>query len=493
MNQTSDANSHSFSTQPSTHLPNVKTKARPTAVINLVGLSGSLLGEHTPRIVEFGKRTGIHRISPVLPALTCSTQSTYLTGLRPSEHGVVGNGWYFKDLAQVWLWRQSNHLVSGAKLWDLARQRDPEFTCANLFWWFNMASSVDYAVTPRPVYRSDGLKLPDIHTHPIGLRDSLQKALGPFPLFNFWGPAADLRSSQWIAEAAKRVYLEFRPTLNLVYLPHLDYCLQKEGPTGATVPKELKEIDQLCGELIDFYLDHGVRVVLLSEYGIGEVSSPIAINRILREYGLLAVREECGEDHFDPAESRAFAVADHQIAHVYVQSPADRMMVRELLEKIPGIESILDEPAQATAGIGHPRSGDFVLVAKPTRWFSYYYWLDDRRAPDFARTVDIHRKPGYDPAELFLDPSLKLPKLRIARRLAEKALGFRYTMDVTPLKGDLVRGSHGSPSVDPCLYPVWASSHPTPRLTQTLAQNPLLDPTQVQALLLAELFEELPV
>lgn len=492
MNPMSNSANPSSASGRITKYPIQRAKARPTAVINLVGLSGNLLGANTPRICEFGKRTGVHQISPLLPALTCSTQSTYLTGLPPSEHGVVGNGWYFKDLAQVWLWRQSNQLVSGKKIWEVARQRDPTFTCANLFWWFNMASSVDFAVTPRPVYRADGLKLPDIHTHPIGLRDSLQKALGPFPLFQFWGPAADLRSSQWIAEAAKQVYLEFRPTLNLVYLPHLDYCLQKEGPKGALVTSELRAIDQLCGELIDFYLAQNVRVVLLSEYGIGEVSAPIPINRILREHGLLEVREECGEDHFDPAESRAFAVADHQIAHVYVNAPSEHSKVRAILEEIPGIESILDASAQVSAGIAHSRSGNFVLVAEPNRWFSYYYWLEDRRAPDFARTVDIHRKPGYDPAELFLDPSYKFPKLRIARRLAEKALGFRYKMDVIPLSGDLVRGSHGSPSVDPSLYPVWASSQETPLLAQALATNPLLAPTQIRDLLLAELFEDRP-
>jgi predicted AlkP superfamily pyrophosphatase or phosphodiesterase len=432
---------------------------KPTAVINVVGLSSNLLGEHTPRLRAFAGQQGAWTINPVFPALTCSSQSTYLTGLPPSGHGVVGNGWYFHDLAQVWLWRQSNHLVHGEKIWETARKRDPKFTCANLFWWFNMYSSVDFAITPRPIYRADGLKLPDIYTEPADLRE-IQQQLGQFPLFKFWGPNSSIESSAWIAAAAEVVYERFRPTLNLVYLPHLDYVLQREGPAGPTVPEELRRIDDVCGRLVDFYRKQGVHVVVLSEYGINAVRSPIQINRVLRREGLLRVHDELGEDHFDAGGSPAFAVVDHQIAHVYVNDKSQLSRTRELLEATDGVEHVLDRDAQARWGIAHDRAGDLIAVAQQDRWFSYEFWLDDARAPDYAPTVDIHRKPGYDPAELFVDPNIRIPAVRVARRLAAKKLGFRYRMDVIPLNGNQVRGSHGRSQLPREYHPVLLSDRP---------------------------------
>jgi hypothetical protein len=143
---------------------------------------------------------------------------------------------------------------------------------------------------------------------------------------------------------------------------------------------------------------------------------------------------------------------------VYAREPQALARAREVLERTPGIEQVLDRKAQAQVGLDHPRAGDLVAVAERGAWFTYYYWLDDARAPDFARTVDIHRKPGYDPCELFLDPKLSLPALRIARRLAQKKLGMRYLMDVIPLDATLVRGSHGRLSEDPRDAAVFLSS-----------------------------------
>lgn len=236
----------------------------------------------------------------------------------------------------------------------------------------------------------------------------------------------------------------YNPTLTLVYLPHLDYCLQKFGPDQNLVAKELQEIDAVCGDLIQYYEKRGAQVIVLSEYGITSVSQPIHLNRMLRENGLLTVREELGRELLDPGASIAFAVADHQIAHVYVNDPAYIPKVRSLLEANDGIAYVLDETQKPAYHLDHPRSGELIAIAKPDAWFTYYYWLDDSHAPDFARTVDIHRKPGYDPVELFLDPQIPFSKAKVGLKLLKKKLGFRYLMDVIGLDASLVRGSHGS-------------------------------------------------
>lgn len=412
-------------------------------VLDIVGLTPGLLGPHTPRLSRLAAEGYQAELGTVLPAVTCSAQATLLTGLLPRSHGIVGNGWYFRELSEVWLWRQSNRLVGGKKVWEVGRERDPRFSCAKLFWWYNMYSTADWSVTPRPVYPADGRKIPGIYTHPADLKPTLERDLGPFPLFNFWGPTADLRSSEWIARAAANVLARHRPTLTLVYLPHLDYDLQRFGPDWPGLPAALAAIDRVAGELITQAQQLDMEVLVVSEYGITAVRSSVSINRVLRSEGLLAVQETLGWELLDAGASRAFAVSDHQIAHVYVRDAADVQPVKRLLEAVDGIDEVLDRDGQAAFGLDHERAGELVAVAKPDRWFDYYYWLDEDRAPDFAPTVDIHRKPGYDPAELFLDPAQRFVKLKILYKLARKFSGLRYLMDVIPTNGDLVRGSHG--------------------------------------------------
>jgi len=414
-----------------------------SVVLNAVGLTPALIGQYTPRLREFMARGALAHVGHVLPAVTTTVQSTYLTGTWPAEHGAVGNGWYFRDECEIKFWRQSNRLVERPKIWQKAKSIDPAFTCANICWWYNMYSTADYAVTPRPMYPADGRKVPDCWTHPGELRDWLQKELGQFPLFQFWGPMTSINATQWIAEAAIRVDGRFNPTLSLVYLPHLDYCLQRTGTEPALIAKDLGELDAVCGKLIDYFSARDARIVILSEYGIMPVSRPVHLNRVLRESGLLAIRDEMGRDVLDAGESAAFAVADHQIAHVYVNDASKLNQVRSLLEATPGVERVLDRAGKESEHLDHPRSGELVAVAAPDAWFTYYYWLDDARAPDFARTVDIHRKPGYDPAELFLDPALKMPKAKVAWTLLRRKAGMRALMEVTPLDAGLVKGSHG--------------------------------------------------
>jgi predicted AlkP superfamily pyrophosphatase or phosphodiesterase len=479
-----------------------KNKMNRLAVINVVGLTESLIGEHTPRIAEFRRRVTSTQIAPAFPAVTCTAQSNYLTGKTPSQHGIVSNGWFNHEFVETQFWKQSNHVVHGKKIWDALRARDPKFTCANCFWWFNMYSSVDYSITPRPMYPADGRKFFDVYSWPYSIREEIRKDLGEFPFFSFWGPAAGVDSpqgkadaaSRWIAESAKWIENKYSPTLNLIYLPHLDYNLQRHGPfvvgdevtslisksgkrkvesgnnfepphvgsckINPKIYRDLREIDTIVGGLIDFFGKRGVQIVLLSEYGITNVDAPIHLNRIFRERGWLTVKDELGLEILDAGASKVFAVADHQVAHIYLNDASLENSVRSVLKKTPGVEIFFGKAEKIAAGIDHPRAGDLIAVAAENAWFTYYYWLDDARAPDFARTVDIHRKPGYDPVELFLDPKIPAVKLKIAWRLLQKKLGLRMLMNVIPLDATLVKGSHGRRPADKKDWPVFITERP---------------------------------
>jgi len=420
------------------------------AVLNIVGLSKSLLGENAPGITAFAEKHGLQTYAPAFPALTTTAQSSILTGTPPEKHGIVANGWYDRESAEVRFWKQSNHIVHGEKIWDTLRKSVPDFTCAKLFWWYNMHSTADFTITPRPLYPADGSKHFDIHTQPMAMRDELKADLGPFPFPAFWGPAAGIASSEWIAASAKWVEQKHSPTLSLVYLPHLDYCLQKDGPAAPNIPAEVRAIDRVVTDLLSYYESRSIRVMLLSEYGISPVDQPIHLNRLFREKGWLSIKDELGRETLDYGGCKAFAVADHQIAHVYVTDPVILPEVRALLESTGGIDEIRPQ--------NHPRAGDLIAIAKQNAWFTYYYWTDDAKAPDFARTIDIHRKPGYDPCELFIDPAIRFPKTKIAKFLLKKKLGIRALLEVIPLDPSLVKGSHGRDQVPDSEKPVLIGS-----------------------------------
>lgn len=432
-----------------------------TVVLNVVALSSRVVGEHTPFLKNWIEKREKSIIEPVLPAVTCSAQSTYLTGKMPTETGIVGNGWYFRDECEIKFWRQSNHLVQSDKIWDQLRKEDSSFTVANMFWWYNMYSSVDFAVTPRPLYLQDGRKLPDCHAQPMELRDRLQKELGTFPLFSFWGPNANIESTRWIADAAKKVDEWYNPTLNLVYLPHLDYGLQKFGIDFEKIGTLLQEIDNVCKDLITYFEEQGTEVVLLSEYGITSVNSPVHLNQIFREKGWIQVKDELGKETLDAGTSKVFAIADHQVAHIHVNDKSLLNEVKTLLEATSGVERVLDQSGKLDVGLDHERAGELVAVADADSWFTYYFWLDETKAPDYARCVDIHRKPGYDPVELFLDPKIKIPLLTVGSKVLKKKLGFRYLMDVIPLDAKLVKGAHGRTPENDLDKPIFVSSKST--------------------------------
>ncbi|MEX0655909.1 MAG: nucleotide pyrophosphatase/phosphodiesterase family protein, partial [Phycisphaeraceae bacterium] len=428
------------------------------ALINVVGLSASLIGDDAPRLRALVERGRMTAVRPPLPAVTCTVQASMLTGAAvggSGGHGIVANGWYFRELAEVRFWNRSNRLIEAEQVWETARKRDASVTCANLFWWHNTYSSADVVLNVRPIYKADGRKLPDCYSDPPELRDQLQRELGTFPLFRFWGPVADITSSRWIVDATMSVHRQYEPTLTLVYLPHLDYALQKYGPGHAKSVAAVREIDAEVGRLLDYCEQQGVTPIVVSEYGIEAVDGAVAVNRVLRDAGFLRVRTEEGLELLDPGACEAFAVADHQVAHVYVRRPELVSKVASLCQGITGVEQVLDRAAMAEQGLDHARAGELLLVAERGKWFTYDYWHDDAAAPDFARTVAIHAKPGYDPRELFIDPAIRWPRLAVGWRLLKsKGLNVRTLMDVIPLDTSLVKGSHGRVAVADELRPV---------------------------------------
>jgi predicted AlkP superfamily pyrophosphatase or phosphodiesterase len=445
-------------------------------VIDAVGLTPRAL-EHMPRLSRLGSDGFQARLDPVLPAVTCSVQSTFLTGLTPSDHGIVGNGWYFRDLGEVFLWRQHNKLVQGEKIWETARRAKPGFRAANLCWWYAMGATTDLTVTPRPIYHADGRKSPDCYTFPPQLHDNLVGPLGDFPLFQYWGPTANIKSTAWIADAAKIVLDNEQLDLLLVYLPHLDYDHQRFGPAGPEALRAARELDEVAGALVDHARARGDQVVVLSEYGITEARRPVEINRALRRAGLLNVYTQAGMEYLDPWTSRAFAVADHQIAHIYT---SDVAAVRAALSGLEGIASLLEGSELADAGLAHERSGELVALAERDAWFTYHYWLDNDRAPDFGRQVEIHRKPGYDPAELFFDPDDERgAKLRGGLALARKTVGMRYVLSVVGLDASRhVRGTHGllpDEDIDAPVFLCSDGSVARSRIAATEVRDVLLD------------------
>jgi predicted AlkP superfamily pyrophosphatase or phosphodiesterase len=444
---------------------------QPLVVVNTVGLTSRLLG-HAPRLEALAKRGWQRPLREITPAVTCTAQATMLTGCTPEGHGIVGNGWLFRDTGEVRFWQQSNRLLQAEPLYVTARrrshQRRQSFRCAKLFWWFNQGAAVDISVTPKPHYGADGNKAFDILSTPDTWAAELQTKLGKFPFPTFWGPMAGLPCTQWIGRLASEVLTRAKPDLTLVYLPHLDYDTQRFGPQGCDLPRLVRELDDACAQLLESAGAIGARVWVVNEYTHVPVRRAVEPNRVLRRADLLSVRQGTFGEQLDTFESRALAVCDHQVAHVYVRDAADLPRVKDTLADQAGIGAALAGEARAAVGLRHERAGDLVLLAQPDAWFAYPFWLDDRQAPDYARTVNIHAKPGYDPCELLFDPHLWWPKGRAMRRLAQKLLGFRTLFDLIPLDATLVKGSHGLAASErrPSDWPLLIGDGPVPTATE---------------------------
>jgi predicted AlkP superfamily pyrophosphatase or phosphodiesterase len=455
----------------------------PLILLNAVGLTGRLLA-HAPRLRALAAAGWVRPLREQVPAVTCTAQATLLTGQMPHQHGIVANGWLFRDTGEVRFWQQSNRLLLAPPLYETAlrraRDRGRSFRCAKLFWWFNQGAAVALSVTPKPHYGADGSKAFGIWGDPPELPHRLERQLGPFPFPSFWGPLAGRPATAWIANCAAAVLRDERPDLTLVYLPHLDYDPQRFGPSGCDMNRLVGELDEDCAPLLDAARETGARVWVVSEYGHVAVTRAVLPNRALRQAGLLAVRAGPFGEQLDTFASRAFAVCDHQLAHVYVAGADDVPWVRDLLAALPGVGRALVGEERAEAHLDHDRSGEVILLAEPDAWLAYPFWLDDRRAPDYARTVDIHRKPGFDPCELFFDPRLRWPRGRVLWRLAQKKLGLRALVDVIGLDPGIVRGSHGLSAADAADRPLLVGDGPAPAAE-------VVDMTAVRDLLLQAL------
>lgn len=416
----------------------------PICILCCVGLTARHLGPDTPRLSALARTGFASPLSGVLPAVTTTAQTTLLTGAQPREHGIVANGWYFRELGEVWFWRQSQRLIQAPLLWQRSGRA---LRVLKHFWWYAMNGDCAAAVTPRPVYHHDGRKSPDFYAWPSELKELLLSRHGGFPLFSFWGPGAGLASTRWIAESFRTAWDAIRPDLGLCYLPHLDYDLQRHGPQGAHLAGNLRQLDAEAGKVIDHCQERGARLLVVSEYGIEAVDRAAFPNRALREAGLLAIVRNAAGELIDFGASRAFAVCDHQVAHVYVRDPADLGPVREALGRCFGIERIWTGGERSEIALDHPRSGEVVALAASGCWFAADWWLEAGCRPDFARAVEIHKKPGYDPRELLFDP--QGGRFRAALALLRKKLGFRYLLDPCPLDTSLVHGSHGRPCASP--------------------------------------------
>ncbi|MDS0298882.1 alkaline phosphatase family protein [Halogeometricum sp. S1BR25-6] len=377
-------------------------------VLNVVGLQPDHVDpESTPNLAGLfgdGATTGA---VPPFPAVTIPSQTTLSTGVSPSTHGDVSNAEYDRETDTVELWGRNSG--DRNRVWEAAR--DADVTTGALFFQHLYGTSADVAVTPKPIEdENNNLIEMNCWTNPDGFYEELREEYGHFPLHNYWGPAANAQGSEWILSAAREATERYDPEMLWTYVPHLDYTGQSHGPNSEAFDEALSEVDELVGDYLDFLEETDqwdeTAVVVVSEYGFHEVSRPVFPNRALREAGLMKTRDAEGDEEGqvpDLSASEAFAVADHQVAHVYCDAEAVET-AREALESLDGIERILDGDDQAAYDIDSQSAGDLVLVADPDAWFAYYWWDDGEEAamPPYADSVDIHEKPGYDPCELFL-------------------------------------------------------------------------------------------
>jgi len=399
-------------------------------VIDVVGLSLEHFNnkDQLPNIASLLNSGQLLKMKPTFPAVTLTAQAALTTGKTPSEHGIIANGFYSPDNFEVAFWEQASRLVQSEKIWDRLKKNKPGLTSALLFMQNSLYADSEIIITPKPMHTDKGL-VQWCYSKPVNYYEQLSEKIGEFDLKHYWGPLAAINSSHWIASAAVETIPRHKPDLMFVYLPHLDYCSQRHGPNSPIVLEELLLIDEEVGRIIKAVDDSGSRnettFIIISEYKFYQVDGDIALNRILRRNGLLKVRNIAGLEYLDIELSPAFAMVDHQVAHLYIK-PGYKTEVLKLLTNVDGIDLLLaSDEDKKRYHINHDRTGDIVAVSARNRWFSYYWWEELDKAPDFAGQVDIHRKPGYDPLELFID---------------------RKTLTI-PQDTGLIHGSHGYPPV----------------------------------------------
>jgi predicted AlkP superfamily pyrophosphatase or phosphodiesterase len=366
-------------------------------VLDVVGLRPDHVDPDTTPALHDLLEDRIVDLEPPFPAMTVPAQTTMATGTGPETHGDVANGEYDREDDAVEFWDRDRG--DRNRLWEAGKYAGLE--TGALFFQHLIGTSADIAITPSPIEDEDNNLLEmNCWTNPDEFYDLLEDEYGHFPLQAYWGPGASAESSEWILTAAIEAIKRYDLDLLWVYVPHLDYAGQRVGPSDEAFVEELSAVDELLGEFLDD-LAEGPRweetaVTVVSEYGFHDVDTPVFPNRALRETGLLEAADD-GDVDFDASE--AFAMVDHQIAHVYADAPGE---AREALADLDGVDAVLGEDGKRERGVDHPNAGDLVLVAEQSAWFQYYWWEDDDEEPPYATEMDIHAKPGFDPCELFV-------------------------------------------------------------------------------------------
>ena len=406
-------------------------------VLDIVGLSKKQFEKLKPknisRILEHGSYGSFN---PSFPAVTCSVQASIFSGTYPSEHGIISNGYYDELFKKISFWEQPANLVKKPRIWDLLKKNNPDFSTALLFLQNSLYANSNVVLTPKPLHL-DNKMIMWCYSKPENFYEKITESLGTFDLKSYWGPFSSLKSSDWIINSAKITIQKHSPDLLVTYLPHLDYTSQKFGPNSDEFKKSVDELDALIGDFLLFLnqeFPNTYEIMILSEYNFNEVNNSVSPNLLLRQHGLLSTRRIEEKDYIDYEFSKAFAMVDHQIAHLYIK-PGYEDQVKSIFNN-EHVGSILDNDLQKKFKVNHPKSGDLILCSNINSWFNYYWWDDIKHAPDFTFTVDIHRKPGYDPLELFIDFQSKT-----------------ISHDTS-----LIKGSHGLISNDPMNSPLIGTS-----------------------------------
>ena len=403
-------------------------------VLDIVGLSKKQYAEIKPQnISKILEKGSVSSFKPSFPAVTCSVQASIFSGTYPSEHGIISNGYYDEILKSISFWEQSSNLVNSPRIWDSLKKTTPEFTSGLLFLQNSLYSNSDVIITPKPIHL-DNKMIMWCYSKPENFYEKISESIGTFDLKSYWGPLSSIQSSNWIINSAKKTIESHHPDLLIVYLPHLDYASQKFGPESDEFKESVIELDNLLGNF-SLFLDQESKneyeIMILSEYTFNSVTKSISPNLILRKYGLLSTRRIEGKDYIDYELSKAFAMVDHQIAHIFIDQGYEDEVYQIL--KNENLGTILDLKLQKELKINHPKSGNLILCAPTNSWFNYYWWDDVKFAPDFTFSVDIHRKPGYDPLELFFD--FKTKHISHDTSLIKGSHGLVPTDDNLPLIG----------------------------------------------------------
>ena len=383
-----------------------------------------------PKLMALFGEQNATKIKHSFPAVTWPAQTAMLTGKLPSAHGVTANGFYWREKKEVEMWTAWNEVIQEPQLWDTLKTVDPKLTSLAWFPMLSKGCNADYVCMPAPIHKPDGSEDLWCYTRPQEFYGKLLESRGHFPLQHFWGPMANIKSSEWIANSACDAAKKFKPNFLYIYLPHLDYAAQKDGPESPTALQAVLDLDNLIGkfaEQMNLALPD-TDWMIASEYTITSVDHVTFPNRLLREIDLLKVKEVDGLEILDFENSQAWALVDHQFSQVYVKDGNIDVIdqVVDLFRHAEGFDKVLPLADREQVNMNHDRAGEVILLSRKNSWQAYYWWFDDQKAPAFARTVDIHQKPGYDPVELHVD-------------MATRSI---------PLDANLIKGSHGLPSED---------------------------------------------